>query len=130
MTKIEKVSMALGEWGFIVASSFLPKFRIPEGSAIGNIMQGFFGMNPASYNVWNELGFLAEPLIQSLIAPAVNRMLSGMSDEQIQDIVMKFADSFIEQAREKGSVNLFGIELKEDAFIGLRDKLAERLEEE
>ena len=125
---VNKVSNALAEWGYKVASSFLPAYRIPEGSAIGNIMQGFFGMNPASYNVWKELGFLAEPLLQSLVTPAVNRMLAGMTDEQVQDVVFKFVDSFIEQAREKGSVNLFGIELKEDAFVGLREILAEKME--
>lgn len=124
---VNKVSNALAEWGYKVASSFLPAYRIPEGSAIGNIMQGFFGMNPASYNVWKELGFLAEPLLQSLVTPAVNRMLAGMTDEQVQDVVFKFVDSFIEQAREKGSVNLFGIELKEDAFIGLREILANKI---
>ena len=127
---VNKVSNALAEWGYKVASSFLPAYRIPEGSAIGNIMQGFFGMNPASYNVWKELGFLAEPLLQSLVTPAVNRMLAGMTDEQVQDVVFKFVDSFIEQAREKGSVNLFGIELKEDAFVGLREILAEKMEVE
>lgn len=124
---VNKVSNALAEWGYKVASSFLPAYRIPEGSAIGNIMQGFFGIAPASYNVWKELGFLAEPLLQSLITPAVNRMLAGMTDEQVQDVVFKFVDSFIEQAREKGSVNLFGIELKEDAFVGLREILANKM---
>lgn len=124
---VNQVSNALAEWGYKVASSFLPAYRIPEGSAIGNIMQGFFGMNPASYNVWKELGFLAEPLLQSLVTPAVNRMLAGMSDEQAQDVVFKFVDAFITQAKEKGSVNLFGIELKEDAFIGLREILANKI---
>ena len=81
---VNKVSNALAEWGYKVASSFLPAYRIPEGSAIGNIMQGFFGMNPASYNVWKELGVLAEPLLQSLITPAVNRMLAGMTDEHVE----------------------------------------------
>ena len=124
---VNKVSNALAEWGYKVASSFPPAYRIPEGSAIGNIMQGFFGMNPASYNVWKELGFLAEPLLQSLVTPAVNRMLAGMTDEQVQDVVFKFVYSFIAQAREKGSVNLFGIELKEDAFVGLREILANKM---
>jgi hypothetical protein len=36
-------------------------------------------------------------------------------------------DAFITQAKEKGSVNLFGIELKEDAFIGLREILANKM---
>ena len=118
---IDKVSSALAQWGFKVVSSFLPAYRIPEGSAVGNIMQGFFGIQLASYNVWRELGFLAEPLLQSLITPAINRVLAGMTDEQVKEIVYKFVDSFIQQAKDKGEVNLFGIHLKEDAFVGLRE---------
>lgn len=123
MTAVDKVSVALTQWGFKVASAVLPKFSIPPGSAIGNMMQGFLGINPASYNVWNELGFLAEPLLQTMITPVANRYLSGMSDEQIREVAMKFADSFLEQAREKGSVNLFGIELGVNAFEGLKEIL-------
>ena len=118
---IDKVSSALAQWGFKVVSSFLHAYRIPEGSAVGNIMQGFFGIQPAPYNVWRELGFLAEPLLQSLITPAINRVLAGMTDEQVKEIVYKFVDSFIQQAKDKGEVNLFGIHLKEDAFVGLRE---------
>lgn len=91
-------------------------------------MQGLFGINPATYNVWNELGFLAEPMIQSMVTPAINKVLSGMSDEQIKEVVLKFIDSFVEQSRTKGSVNLFGIELKEDAFNGLRQIMLNKME--
>ena len=128
MAMIEKVSVALSEWAFKVLSSFLPAYRIPEGSRVGNIMQGLFGINPATYNVWNELGFLAEPMIQSMVTPAINNVLSGMSDEQIKEVVLKFIDSFVEQSRTKGSVNLFGIELKEDAFNGLRQIMVNKME--
>ena len=92
-------------------------------------MQGFFGIQPASYNVWRELGFLAEPLLQSLITPAINRVLAGMTDEQVKEIVYKFVDSFIQQAKDKGEVNLFGIHLKEDAFVGLREILVNTIGE-
>jgi hypothetical protein len=44
-----------------------------------------------------------------------------MTDEQVKEIVYKFVDSFIQQAKDKGEVNLFGIHLKEDAFVGLRE---------
>ena len=125
----DKVSMALSEWAFKVASSFLPHYRIPAGSTIGNMMQGFFGIDPAGYNVWNELGFLAEPLIQTMVTPAVNRMLGGMTDEQAHEVVMKMVDSFIDQARAKGEINLFGIHMKEDAFQGLKELLTARMEE-
>lgn len=122
--------MAVGEWAFKVVSSFLPQYKIPAGSRLGGLMQGLFGMNPAEYNIWQELGFLAEPLIQTMVSPAVNRMLAGMTDEQVRELAGKFVDAFIEQARDKGSVNLFGIELKEDAFKGLKGILAKRLKEE
>ena len=59
MTNINKVSVALGEWGFNVAKSVLPKVGIPAESAIGKFMYGILGVNPATYNIWNELGFLA-----------------------------------------------------------------------
>ena len=119
----------MSEWGFYVAKNILPNFTIPQGSAIGNMMQGFFGINPASYNIWNELGFLAEPLIQSMVTPAVNKFLQNIPENQIQEIATKFADAFVKQAREKGSVNLFGIELKEDAFVDLKAILTSKFEE-
>lgn len=130
MSNIDKVSAALSEWLFNVAKSVLPKFSIPAESAIGKFMYGMLGVNPASYNVWNELGFLAEPLIQTMVTPMLNSRLSGIPDEQIKDIAMKFADAFIEQARSKKHVNLFGLQLGENAFEGLKQLLTEKFEEE
>jgi hypothetical protein len=129
MTITDKVSAALGKWGFDVAKAILPSFRIPQGSAIGNMMQGFLGINPASYNVWDELGFLAEPLIQSFASPMVNKMLAGMSEEQAKDVVDKFVDAFIEQAKKKGDVNVFGISLDAKDFESLKALLADIKEE-
>jgi hypothetical protein len=64
-----------------------------------------------------------------MVTPMVNRYLAGMSDEQVRDVVMKFAESFLQQAREKGAVNLFGIELGPKAFEGLKEILTEKLQE-
>jgi hypothetical protein len=126
----DKVSMALGKWGFDIAKTILPTFRIPQGSTIGNMMQGFLGINPASYNVWDELGFLAEPLIQSVVSPMVNKVMAGMSEEQARDVVEKFVDSFIEQAKKKGSVNVFGIGIEQAEFESLKGMLTEMMKEE
>jgi hypothetical protein len=89
---------------------------------------GILGADPATYNIWKELGFLAEPAIQMFVTPAVNRMLAGFPDEQIPDLAMKFADSFLEQADKKGSIDLFGIELGKNAFEGLKEILTAKLE--
>lgn len=130
MSNIDKVSAALSEWLFNVAKSVLPKFSIPNESAIGKFMYGILGISPGSYNVWSELGFLAEPLIQTMVTPLLQSRLSGIPDEQVKEIALKFADAFIEQAKSKKHVNLFGIELGENAFKGLKDILTEKFEEE
>ena len=130
MNNIDKVSAAVSEWLFNVAKSVLPKFSIPAESAIGKFMYGMLGVNPASYNVWNELGFLAEPLIQTMVTPMLNSRLSGIPDEQIKEIAYKFADAFIEQAKSKKHVNLFGLQLGENAFEGLKQILIDKFEEE
>lgn len=129
MTNTDKVSLAVSEWTFNVAKSILPRINIPNESAIGKFMYGILGINPASYNVWSELGFLAEPMIQTIVTPMINKYMASIPDEQVQDIAMKFADAFVEQAREKGSVNLFGLDMGEDAFADLRNILNRRFNE-
>ena len=128
MTNIDKVSLALSEWGFNVVKAFLPQFKIPVGGKLAGMMQ-VLGQDPATYSIWNELGFLAEPLIQTVVTPAVNKMLSGIPEEQIPDLAMKFVDSFIQRAEEKGSVNLFGVELGKASFERLREILESKLAE-
>lgn len=125
MTNIDKVSIAVSEWGFNIAKAFLPQFKIPVGGKLAGFMQ-VLGQNPASYNIWNELGFLAEPLIQTMVSPAVGRMLGSLPDEQVPDIAMKFVDSFIKQAEEKGSINLFGLELGKSSFERLKEILTSK----
>ena len=126
MSNIDKVTAALSEWLFNVAASVLPKFKIPIESAIGKFMYGILGVNPANYNIWKELGFLAEPTIQVMINPLVSRFLGAVPDDQIREIAEKYIDAFISQAQEKGSVNMFGIELGANAFEGLKDILASK----
>lgn len=129
MNNTDKVSLALSQWGFNVAKSVLPKINIPTESAIGKFMYGILGVNPASYNIWSELGFLAEPMIQTLVTPVVGRYMQGIPDEQVKDIALKFADAFIEQAQQKGAVNLFGLQMGEDAFADLKEILTSKFQE-
>ena len=128
MTNIDKVSLALSEWAFNVAKAFLPQFKIPVGGKLGGLMQ-MIGADPAKYNVWNELGFLAEPLIQTMVTPAVGRLMGGIPDEQVPELAMKFVDSFIKRAEEKGGVNLFGLELGQSTFERLKEILESKFSE-
>lgn len=107
---------------FNVASSFLPQVRMSPSSGIGRIMT-IIGIDVSRYNPWNELGFLAEPVVKTVLAPMVSKYLSGFSEEQLTDAVEKIVDSCISQAKDKGYVNVFGIQLGSDAFEGLKDLL-------
>ena len=129
MTNIDKVSLAVSEWAFKVVKSFLPNVGIPAESAVGKFMYGILGINPATYNVWNELGFLAEPMIQTMVTPMIGKYLSGIPEDQVKEIAMKFADAFVKQAQEKGSINIFGIEIGQNAFVDLKNILNKKFEE-
>jgi hypothetical protein len=129
MAKIDIISQALSEWAFKVAKSILPQVQIPVGGKLGGLMQ-ILGVNPATYNIWNELGFLAEPLIQTMVTPAVGRLLQDIPEEQVEELALKYVDAFIEQAKKKGSVNLFGVELEKDDLKELKSLLESKLKEE
>ena len=129
MPQIQNLSAAASEWIFKIAASVLPKVKIPSESPIGKFMYGFIGVDPSSYNLWNELGFLAEPTIEVIVTPMISQYLGGMSDEQIKSVAMKYADAMIAQVEKKGSINLFGMQLQRDAFEDLKRILTEKMGE-
>ena len=127
MTNSALVSSAISEWVFKVAASVLPKVKIPTESAIGKFMYGILGVDPASYNLWNELGFLAEPTIEVVVSPMIGQYLGGLPDEQVKEVAMKYVDAMLSEVERKGSINLFGLELKRDAFEDLKRIMTEKL---
>ena len=127
MTNIDRVSAALGEWGFNIVKAVLPQINIPVGGKLAGLMQ-IMGADPATYSIWNELGFLAEPIVQTVVTPAVHKMLGGIPDEQVPELANKFIDSFIARAEEKGSINLFGLELGKTSFERLKEIMNSKLE--
>lgn len=129
MAQINNLIAAVSEWTFKVAASVLPKVKIPAESPIGKFMYGFIGVDPASYNLWEELGFLAEPTIEVVVSPMIHQYLGGMDDEQIKSISMKFVDSMIAQVDKKGSINLFGMQLQRDAFVDLKRIMTSKMGE-
>lgn len=127
MKNIEKVSSALSQWLTKIAASVMPKVKIPADSQIGKIMSGFFGIDMKNYNVWNELGFLLEPTVESFVGPSISKYLSMIPEEKIPEVVGKYVDSFIEKASKDGYVNLFGIQLGSNVFEDLKQILEEEL---
>lgn len=126
MNNIDTLIVAVSEWLGRIAASILPQIKIPPQSTIGRMMSGLLGINPAQYNVWNELGFLITPTMRSFVEPRLREYLANMPDEQVKDIAMTYADAMLKQAQEKGAVNIFGVQLGANAFEGLKGILAER----
>jgi hypothetical protein len=119
MGNLEKLSEILTEWLSNVASSVLPKVSIATTSSIGRVMNGFFGIDLSSYNVWNELGFLAKPAINSFVQPMLVKYLSFMPEDKIKSTALEMVGAMVKQAEMKGYVNLFGIQIGKNAFDDL-----------
>lgn len=126
MNNLLKVNEALTEWLMNVAKSVLPNVQIPPTSGIGGFMQ-MLGVDLRNYSIYDELGFLLEPTIKNHLQPMLNKFFEGKSDEEVKAFAMSYAEAFKEQAREKGHVNVFGIQLGESTFDRLIDILNEKL---
>ena len=125
MNNIVKVNEALNEWIMNVAKSVLPNVVIPPTSGIGSLMQ-MIGVDPRTYNIYDELGFIIKPVISHYVSPMVGKFFDGKSEDEIKEMAMMFAESFKEQAQNKGYVNLFGIQLGTSAFDGLKEILIDK----
>jgi hypothetical protein len=126
MSNKDTLIVAVSEWLGNIASSVMPQVSIPPQSAIGRMMSGFLGINPANYNIWRELGFLINPTILTFVEPQMRKYMDAIPDDKIEEAAMAYADALLTQAREKGSVNVFGVELGAKTFEGLKDILNEK----
>lgn len=128
MSSIDKLSEALSEWGMNVAKSVLPNVKIPPQSGIGGFMQ-MLGVDVSTYNIYNELGFLLKPTMRRFIQPTLAKYLGGMTDAEVEEMAMEYAEAMREKANERGYVNLFGIQVGANAFDGLKDILTSKFNE-
>lgn len=128
MASIDKLSEALTEWGMNVAKSVLPNVKIPPQSGIGGFM-AMLGIDPMSYNIYNELGFLLKPTMRRFIQPTLTKYLGGMTDAEVEEMALEYAEAMRTQAMEKGYVNIFGIQVGANAFDGLKDILTAKFNE-
>lgn len=128
MASIDKLSEALSEWGMNVAKSVLPNLTIPPTSGIGSFM-AMLGVDVRSYNIYNELGFLLKPTMRRFIQPTLTKYLGGMTDAEVEEMALEYAEALRTQAMEKGYVNIFGIQVGANAFDGLKDILTTKFNE-
>ena len=121
--EIKSITIGISEWLENVIASALPKVSISPNGTIGKMMNGFFGIDLSTYNVWKELGFLAQPMLQNFVAPTIEKYLTMIPEEQREKAIMSLVDAMIDKAEKDGYVNVFGIQLGKNAFQGLKDIL-------
>lgn len=83
-----------------------------------------------NYSIWNDISFLAMPLLSVSITPflenAVNKI--GITDEMIPKYIRDIADAMYKEAETKGEVKfLERYEFSLDDMKRLRDLIEERL---
>ena len=128
MASIDKLGEALAEWAMNVAKSVLPNVKIPPQSGIGSFMS-MLGVDTSTYNIYNELGFLLKPTMRRFIQPTLAKYLGGMTDAEVEEMALEYAEALRTQAMEKGYVNIFGIQVGANAFDGLKDILTSKFNE-
>lgn len=117
MTNIEKFASALKEWLRPILSEILPNVRIPAQSMFGGIMRNYLGIDPASYNIWEELGTVVlDPTIEQVLRPAMRKLSQVVPDEDVPAAVQSYLDAFRKKTEQDGVVNIFGIQFEQQAF--------------
>lgn len=120
MNNIEKLSNIIAEWLSNIMASVLPKVSIPSTSGIGKVMNRLLGIDLSTYNVWNELGFLATPVINAFSKPMLQQYLSLIPEDQIKEVALNMVNAMVEQAERNGYVNIFGVQVGKNAFDDLK----------
>lgn len=120
MNNIDKLSNIIAEWPSNIVASVLPSVKVSPTSGIGKVMNGLLGIDLSTYNVWNELGFLATPVINAFSKPMLQQYLSLIPEDQIKDVALNMVNAMVEQANMKGHINIFGVEVGRNAFDDLK----------
>ena len=120
MNNIEKLSNIIAEWLSNIMASVLPRVSISPTSGIGKVMNGLLGIDLTTYNVWNELGFLATPVINAFSKPMLQQYLTLIPEDQIKEVALNMVNAMVEQANMKGHINIFGVEVGRNAFEDLK----------
>lgn len=83
-----------------------------------------------SYSVWNDLSFLALPLLNLGVLPFLSGGLAklGVSDENVPIYAREVVDAMLSEATEKGQVRFFErYSFSADDIQRLKDLINERL---
>ena len=111
-------------WLADIITGVLPSFRNNQTLArVNNIMGSFLGLDLSNYNIISEFSFLIPSLMGNYINNYVSQFVDalGIKDEDIPSQFSMIIDSCVSRCREKGHINIFGLQFEENAFNNLKN---------
>lgn len=133
MTNTEILTAVIAEWAKPMTDDIIK--QVANGNekvARANAwIKKFFPVSE-NYSIWNDLSFLAMPLIELSIQPMLASGLAkmGISDEAIPAYAHKVVDALCKEADEKGQVRLLErYTLTADDTKRLKEMLGEAMPE-
>lgn len=125
MTNKEILSNSVSQWATPIVQEILPNVNIPKMGFINNFMGKMLGIDLSNYNIWNEFSFLFNDLIGDFINPQIDNFLNNLHipEDKIPEFYPKVLNSCINHCREKGFLNVFGLQFDERAFQNLKSTL-------
>lgn len=110
---------SINAWLADIIAGVLPSFKnIPIMTKINNIMGSFLGLDLSNYSILSEFSFLIPNLIGNYVNNYVNQFINimGIKDEDIPGQVNSIVNNCIQRCREKGHINVYGLQFEESAF--------------
>jgi hypothetical protein len=106
-------------WLADIIIGVLPNFRNnPTMNKVNNIMGSLLGLDLSNYNVLSEFSFLVPSLLGNYVNGYVTQFISsmGIEDKDIPEQVKNITNNCIQQCKNKGHINVFGLQFEESAF--------------
>lgn len=106
-------------WLSDIVVGILPSFKNnPTMNKINNIMGSMLGLDLSNYNILSEFSFLVPSLLGNYVNGYITQFINsmGIADKDIPEQVKNIVNSCIQQCRNKGHINIFGLQFEESAF--------------
>lgn len=111
-------------WLADIVKGVLPSFKNnPMMMKINNVMGSFLGLDLSNYSILSEFSFLIPNLIGGYVNNYVTQLVNSLNipDEEIPGQINNIIDSCIMRCREKGHINIYGLQFEEHAFNNFKN---------
>jgi hypothetical protein len=119
----EVLIKSITTWLGTIISGILPSIQSPTLSKINNIVGAFLGIDLSKYSILGEFSFLVPDLLEGTIGKYVDDTLDKLkiSDNEIPDKFNTILNSCINRCKDKGSINIFGLQFEAKSFERLKE---------